>query len=158
MKRLRLLFPALAAVLLFVVAADAAAPGFETSDLRIRTPSGIFGFTVEMAVSPEQREYGLQNRPSLAPDRGMLFDFRTPVHVVMWMKNTLIPLDMVFITGTGRVHRVEEGTQPGSLTYIRSGARVRAVLELAAGTARRIGLRTGDRVLHPIFSNGHHKE
>jgi len=131
---------------------------FETSSLRIKTPTGQYGFVVEMAVTSRQREQGLQNRTEMAADRGMLFDFRSPVYVVMWMKNTHISLDMLFINETGRIVRIAEKTEPHSLNRISSEGRVRAVLELVAGSVERIGARVGDHVLHPIFNNGHHKE
>jgi uncharacterized membrane protein (UPF0127 family) len=81
----------------------------------------------------------------------MLFDYQESRPVAMWMKNTHIPLDMLFIDAAGRVARVARDTEPFSLTPIPSGQPVRAVLELNAGTARRLGIRPGDRVRHPIF-------
>jgi len=83
----------------------------------------------------------------------MLFDFKRVQPVAMWMKNTLIPLDMLFIDGAGRVVNVAENTVPLSLATIPSAAPVRAVLEINAGSARRLGIRPGDQVLHAIFGN-----
>jgi uncharacterized membrane protein (UPF0127 family) len=110
-------------------------------------------FTVEMALSPEQQTVGLMFRPSVAPDGGMLFDWGGPRESTMWMRNTVSSLDMVFITADGHVHRIAERTVPYSLATIESRGPVRATLELAAGTAERLGLRVGDRVLQRIFGN-----
>ena len=110
-------------------------------------------FTVEMALSPDQQTVGLMFRPSVAPDGGMLFDWGRPRESAMWMRNTISSLDMVFITQDGRIHRIAERTLPYSLATIESRGPVRATLELAAGTAERLGLHVGDRVLQRIFGN-----
>ena len=107
-----------------------------------------------MAVTPEQRVQGLQNRRRLPLTAGMLFDFKTRAPVAMWMKNTHVSLDMVFIDEDGSVVRIAPNTRPLSLATIGSGGPVRAVLELNAGTTERLGLRPGDMVEHPIFGNG----
>jgi uncharacterized membrane protein (UPF0127 family) len=124
---------------------------FPTSELTIVTASGPQKFTVELATTPPQMEQGLMFRQSLAPDSGMLFDFKTPSMASMWMKNTLIPLDMLFIDAQGRIVNIAERTVPGSLDPVGAAAPVRAVLELSGGTAARLGIRPGDRVLFPIF-------
>jgi uncharacterized membrane protein (UPF0127 family) len=108
-------------------------------------------FKVEMALTPEQQAVGLMFRPSVGPNEGMLFDWSTPRESAMWMRNTIAPLDMVFITADGRIHRIAERTVPYSLATIESRGPVRATLELAAGTAERLGLRVGDRVEQRIF-------
>ncbi len=108
-------------------------------------------FMVEMAITPEQQTVGLMFRPSVPADGGMLFDWGAPRESTMWMRNTIASLDMLFIAEDGRVHRIAERTVPFSLATIASNGPVRATLELAAGTAERLGLRVGDRVLHPIF-------
>ena len=131
------------------VAADAVR--FETSELAVVTGRGRFSFTVEMAMTETQRQQGLQHRNALAPDAGMLFDFGSSQPAAMWMKNTLIPLDMIFVAGDGRVVNVEARTRPGSLAVIRSAGTVRAVLEVNAGTAERLGVEVGSLVLHPVF-------
>jgi hypothetical protein len=110
-------------------------------------------FRVEMALTPEQQTVGLMFRPTVAPDGGMLFDWGSPRESSMWMRNTISPLDMLFIAADGRVHRVAERTVPYSLATIDSRGPVRATLELAAGTAERLGIRVGDRVLQRIFGN-----
>ena len=110
-------------------------------------------FTVEMALAPDQQMVGLMFRPSVGPAEGMLFDWGVPRDSSMWMRNTIAPLDMVFITADGHILRIAERTVPYSLASINSGGAVRATLELAAGTAERLGLRVGDRVIQRIFGN-----
>lgn len=127
---------------------------FQTSSLTVVTARGSFPFTVELALTGEQQEQGLQGRPSLAPDRGMLFDFGRTRMISMWMKNTVVSLDMVFIHADGKVARVVESTTPLSLATISSGEPARGVLEVVAGTAKRLGLKPGDRVIHPLFRAG----
>ncbi len=119
----------------------------------IETESGRHTFSVEMAATPAERAQGLMYRQSLADDHGMLFDFGRDQEVGMWMQNTYIPLDMIFILADGRVHRVARDTTPFSTETVSSRGPVRAVLEIAAGGAERIGLKRGDTVRHPMFSN-----
>ncbi|TCT11414.1 hypothetical protein EDC22_104173 [Tepidamorphus gemmatus] len=119
----------------------------------VETASGAHSFTVELAETPAQRARGLMFRRQMAPDHGMLFDFGTDDEVRMWMQNTYISLDMVFITRDGVVHRIERNTTPLSTRTISSKGPVRSVLEVIAGTADRIGLKRGDVVRHPIFGN-----
>jgi uncharacterized membrane protein (UPF0127 family) len=92
-------------------------------------------------------------RQSLAPDAGMLFDFGSPSRAMMWMKNTLIPLDMLFVDAQGRIVNIHERAVPGSLATIAAAAPVRAVIELNGGTAARLQIRPGDRVIFPIFGD-----
>ncbi len=108
-------------------------------------------FQVEMALTHEQQTIGLMFRPSVAPDGGMLFDWGTPRESVMWMRNTITSLDMVFINADGTIRRIAERTVPHSLAAVDSRGLVRATLELAAGTAERLNLRPGDKVLQRIF-------
>jgi uncharacterized membrane protein (UPF0127 family) len=110
-------------------------------------------FTVEMAVTADQRARGLMFRREMAAGAGMLFDYLAEQPVSFWMKNTFIPLDMLFIRANGIVASIAERTVPQSLTPVPSGVAVRAVLEVNAGTASRLGIEPGDRVLHPIFDN-----
>jgi uncharacterized membrane protein (UPF0127 family) len=140
----------------FIVSAVSAAAfaqlqRFPTAELTIVTAGGPRKFTVELAATPAQMEQGLMFRQSMAPDAGMLFDFKTPSMASMWMKNTVIPLDMLFIDAQGRIVNIAERTVPGSLDPVGAAAPVRAVLELNGGTAARLGIRPGDRVLFPIF-------
>ncbi len=107
-----------------------------------------------MANTPDSRATGLMFRRSLGVGRGMLFIYDTAQPINMWMKNTYISLDMIFITASGRVHRVERNTEPFSEAVIRSGGDVVAVLEVEAGTADRLQLKPGDEVMHAHFGNG----
>lgn len=127
---------------------------FPRSRVEILTRAGQrHAFKVELATTPEQLSQGLMYRRSLAADAGMLFDFGVDRPVSMWMRNTLIPLDMLFITGDGTVVGIKERAVPGSLEIIDSPQPVRSVLEVNGGTARRLGLGVGDRVIHPIFGS-----
>lgn len=119
--------------------------------LRMVTASGAHRFQVEVMRTDAERSRGLMFRQSMPQDRGMLFDFKVDAPVTMWMKNTYIPLDMIFIRADGVVHRIEQRTEPLSERTIASGAPVRSVLELNAGVAERIGLKPGDRVEHAMF-------
>ncbi len=108
-------------------------------------------FRVEMAITPEQQSVGLMFRERVGANEGMLFDWGVPRESSMWMRNTVTPLDMVFITAEGRILRIAERTVPYSLAPVNSGGAVRATLELAAGTAERLGFRVGDQVLQRTF-------
>jgi uncharacterized protein len=127
----------------------AAAAGQET--LEIVSKSGVHVFAVELATNDEERSRGLMFRKELPQGRGMLFDFYTDQPVAFWMRNTYIPLDMIFIRGDGTISRIAENTEPLSERLIPSGAPVRAVLEVIAGTAHMLGIAPGDRVAHRIF-------
>lgn len=130
-------------------ASVAAAQKFER--LEIVTRTGVHVFDVEVAITPEQRATGLMHRKELPEGRGMLFDFEGEGPVTMWMKNTYVSLDMIFIHADGRIARVAENTTPLSLAVISAGVPVKAVLEVVAGTARKLGIAPGDRVAHRIF-------
>ena len=124
---------------------------FAWSEATVVTLRGRFPLTVEMAVTPDQHRQGLQGRRAVPDGTGMLFDFGESRPIAMWMFNTPSPLDMLFIDSTGRVVRIAADTVPFSRAVIRSGEPVRAVLEVAAGTAARLGIQPGSRVLHPMF-------
>jgi len=124
---------------------------FEHTSLVIRTANGDVTFQVEVAATPQTRRQGLMFREHLGLTEGMLFDYHESKNVAMWMKNTLIPLDMLFITGEGVVVRIETGTEPLSLRPIPSGVPVRAVLELSGGAVEAFAIRPGDRVIHEMF-------
>lgn len=128
---------------------DEAREGLET--LEIVTASGAHEFAIEVMRTDAQRQRGLMFRRFMPRDQGMLFDFKTERPVSMWMKNTFLPLDMIFIAKTGIVVGLAENTEPLSETVISSGAPAYGVLEVNAGTAARIGLKIGDRVRHPIL-------
>jgi len=119
--------------------------------LEIASKTGVHVFAVEVADTDAERAKGLMFRNHLAEGRGMLFDFRREQDVAMWMQNTYIPLDMLFVRGDGRILRIAENTEPLSTRIIPSGGPVRAVLEVIAGTARKLGIAPGDRVAFPIF-------
>lgn len=112
----------------------------------LHTSKGDFTFNIEVVDTPEGRERGLMFRRSLAPDAGMLFDFRTPQEVAFWMVNTFIPLDMVFIGADGTVRTIHANARPQDPTPIPSNAQVQFVLEIAGGRAAEIGLEPGDRM------------
>lgn len=121
--------------------------GLEQIPLTVASARGqMHRFTVEVARTPEEQARGLMERQSLAPDRGMLFPYATPQPVAFWMKNTLIPLDMIFIAPGGRILRIEANTVPLSLEPVASGEAVEAVLELAGGRSAELGIAAGDRV------------
>jgi uncharacterized protein len=127
-------------------AADAA-----VEPLEIVTASGAHGFEVEVARSAREREIGLMYRRSLPAEQGMLFEFRKEQIVYMWMKNTYISLDMIFVSKTGQVVGVKQNATPQSEEIITSGRPAAAVIELNAGVAKAIGVMPGDSVRHAIF-------
>ena len=113
--------------------------------LTIRSASALHHFTVEVAATPEQQERGLMFVKSLAPNRGMIFPYDPPEDVSFWMKNTLIPLDMLFIRADGTIARIVTA-KALDLTAIPAGEPVAAVLEIRGGRAAELGIKTGDRV------------
>jgi uncharacterized membrane protein (UPF0127 family) len=138
-----------------LVALVAAAPGlvraqstekFKTGKLSIVSAGKRNNFTVELAITDRQQQQGLMYRRTLAPDAGMLFDYVTPTRITMWMKNTFIPLDMIFIGADGKVVDIAERAVPQSETIIPSKVPARAVLELNGGTVQRLGIKVGDTV------------
>lgn len=122
--------------------------------LTIATAGGIRAFSVELAKTPPELDRGLMYRRSLPAGRGMLFDFGSVQPVTMWMKNTYVALDMLFIGTDGRVRRIAANTRPLSTALIPGGDGVRYVLEVRAGTARKLGIAPGDRVSHPAIPRG----
>jgi uncharacterized protein len=143
-----------------VVAAAFALYGFAGSSagaanvqpLEIVTKNGVQVFSVEMATTAQEKETGLMYRKELPDGKGMLFDFSPEQQVSMWMKNTYIPLDMIFIRADGRILRIAENTEPLSTRIISSGGPAKGVLEVIAGTAKKYGIAPGDRVAHPLFN------
>jgi len=124
-----------------------------TATIEIVSASGVHAFNVELATDDQERERGLMFRKSLPEGQGMLFDFQRDQPVSFWMHNTYISLDMIFIRGDGTILRVAEDTEPLSDDFIPSGGAVRAVLEVIAGTAKKLGIGPGDRVTGSIFGN-----
>jgi len=146
---MRLLVPLL---LLLLASTTTAAVEWERDQLVIETRAGQqHHFNVELAQTDEQRARGLMFRESLAEDAGMLFLYQRDRPLSMWMKNTLISLDMFFIDRRGRIVRIAERTTPLSERSISSGRPARAVLEVPGGTAERLQIRPGDRVIHDSF-------
>src|SRR5438067_2713335 len=140
----------LAALVAVGLPAAAQLAQFPTAPLTIVTASGPLRFTVEVATTPAQMEQGLMFRQSLAPDAGMIFDYGGPSMASMWMKNTVIPLDMLFVDQQGRIIGIHERAVPQSLATISTPGPARAVIELNGGTAARLGIRPGDQGLFPI--------
>ena len=123
----------------------------ELKTLEISSKTGVHVFAVEIADTEEARAKGLMFRKSLPEGQGMLFDFHKEQEVGFWMQNTYIPLDMIFIRRNGTISRIAENTQPLSTKIVPSGGPVLAVLEVAGGTARKLGIAPGDKVAFPIF-------
>ena len=127
---------------------ETAQSGLQQVPLTIQSGTGTHKFTVEVARSQEEQAQGLMNRQSLAPDRGMIFPYDPPQQVAFWMKNTLIPLDMVFIRADGTIARIATA-QPQSLDAVGAGEPIAAVLEIRGGRAAELGIRAGDKVDWP---------
>jgi uncharacterized membrane protein (UPF0127 family) len=132
--------------------ANPAAQAASFQPLEIATKSGVQVFSVEMATTEEEKQTGLMHRKELPDGKGMLFDFSPEQQISMWMKNTYISLDMIFIRADGRILRIAENTEPLSTRIISSGGLAKGVLEVIAGTAQKYGIQPGDRVAHPLFN------
>ncbi|WP_119420914.1 DUF192 domain-containing protein [Desertibaculum subflavum] len=145
----------LAALLLAAVPALAQPQtGLPVTEIVIQTATGKHKFQVELATTPDQMQRGLMYRREMAADHGMLFDYGSDqAGIAMWMKNTFIPLDMLFVKADGAVLNIAERTVPGSLVSVPAAGPVRAVIELNGGTASRLKIKPGDKVLHPIFGS-----
>ncbi|MDR7114729.1 uncharacterized membrane protein (UPF0127 family) [Caulobacter sp. BE254] len=135
-------------------AAVAATPSSKLDTVEILTSRGRVKFTVELAVTRAEQERGLMFRKALAPDRGMLFPYNPPQRAAFWMKNTLIPLDILYIAPDGRVLSIARNAVPHDETPLPSGGLVRGVLEIPGGRAAQLGILPGDRVLNKIFPKG----
>lgn len=120
--------------------------------LSIETASGKkHKFNIELAQTPQEQMRGLMHRTEMAEDAGMLFIFETEREARFWMKNTLIPLDMIFIRADGTIHRIHENAIPHDLTGVPSEGPVKAILELNGGISAKLGLQKGDKILHTVF-------
>jgi len=139
------------AATLAAAAAGAELQAFPRDELAIESRGETHRFAVELATTPAQRGQGLMYRERLPAEAGMLFLYPAEQMISMWMRNTLIPLDMLFIDDEGRIVRIAERAVPGSLATISSGQPARAVLELNGGTAARLNISPGDRVLYETF-------
>ena len=118
----------------------------ELQKIEIASKGKIHSFMVELAVTDEERSRGLMYRKELPDGRGMLFDFKQEQEVGFWMKNTYIPLDMIFIRADGTIRRITANTEPLSERTVSSGGSVRYVLEVIGGTAKKLGIEAGDKV------------
>jgi uncharacterized protein len=128
--------------------------GGKLETVEVVTMRGRTRFQVEIAATRAQQERGLMFRKSLAPDHGMLFTYTRPQRVSYWMKNTLIPLDIIYIAPDGKILSIARNARPHDETPLASGGLVLGVLELAGGRAAQLGMLPGDRVLHRIFPKG----
>jgi uncharacterized membrane protein (UPF0127 family) len=135
-----------------LLAASTTVRAASVEQLEIVTKGGVRVFEVEMAVTPEEQEQGLMYRRELPDGKGMLFDMGEERPAVFWMKNTYVSLDMIFIRADGSIASIAENTKPLSEARIYSGAAVRGVLEVVAGTAKRYGIVPGDKVGHRLFT------
>lgn len=122
--------------------------------VEVVTSRGRARFQVEIAATQAEQARGLMFRKSLAPDRGMLFTYKRPQPAAYWMKNTLIPLDIIYIQPDGRILSIVRNARPHDETPLPSGGLVLGVLEIAGGRAAQLGILPGDRVLHRIFPKG----
>lgn len=133
------------------VSAEAAAVETQTATV-VSKDGARHDFTVEIARTPVEQEVGLMYRKELAPGRGMLFEMGKPAEkTAFWMKNTLIPLDMIFIAEDGTIVKIHANATPQSLTAISSDQPVTGVLEIAGGEAEKMGIKAGDKVDYPYF-------
>lgn len=131
-----------------ILAATLVAACSQENQLVLHTAKGKFPFTVEVVDTPKTRAQGLMYRQSLAPDAGMLFDFKEERETAFWMQNTFIPLDMIFVGADGVVRTVHVNARPHDTTAISSQVPVRFVLEIPGGRSEEIGLKPGDRLEH----------
>lgn len=156
MKKLFHVF-ALAICVLPMVAAQSAcaqaAVSFEKGPLTVQSGDQSHAFEVEIADSPEETSQGLMFRESMAENAGMLFDFGEPREPQMWMRNTLIPLDMLFLNEEGLIIAIAAGARPHSERRISPGVAVKGVLEINGGVSQKLGIAPGDTVRHAIFGN-----
>ncbi len=131
----------------------AKAQSLPTSPLSIQSGGNTHAFTVELADTQPERDIGLMHRDHLDADKGMLFVFERTQIERFWMRNTFIPLDMIFIRANGTIADIAENTTPHSEAPVGPNDLVRAVLEVPAGTAKRLGIKNGDVVLHAALGN-----
>jgi uncharacterized membrane protein (UPF0127 family) len=150
MRRFRVVVPVILSLwLVWAAAGPAWAAGPQI--LEIATAGGTHTFSVELAKTRAELDRGLMFRRSLPSGRGMLFDYGAAQPVTMWMKNTYVPLDMLFIGSDGHIRRIAANTRPLSTKLVSGGEGVHYVLEIKAGTARKLGIAVGDRVTHPAI-------
>ena len=149
-----ILFPLVISIGISVNAmAQGSASSFPKAELSIKTNEALHDFQIELALDDSHREYGLMFRSELPEMNGMLFVYDKKRDISMWMKNTFISLDILFIDEGGKIMTIAESTQPRSLSLIRSGGEAKAVLELNGGLTKRLGIQVGDEIIYPIFEN-----
>ena len=146
--------PVLVVLALLIAGLVHPAHAMRRDTLKLVTSQGVKQISVEVTETQQEKATGLMFRTALADNAGMLFFYDAPQEITMWMRNTYIPLDMVFIAADGRVHRIETRTEPLSDAIIASHGNVTACLELAGGAAERLGLNVGDRVEYRLFAAG----
>jgi uncharacterized membrane protein (UPF0127 family) len=140
--------------LALVLSTSAAVAECSAGSVELRGDWGKARFSVELADTPDERSRGLMFVEEMPRSSGMLFVYERPQRAVFWMKNTLIPLDMIFADRTGRVVHVHHGAIPGDLTGIDGGDDVFAVLEINGGLAKRMGIVAGSDMRHGVFEDG----
>jgi uncharacterized membrane protein (UPF0127 family) len=130
--------------------------GLKRAPLTINTASGKKNFIVEIADTPESREIGMMWRRIILANEGMIFDFKTPKYASFWMKNTFVPLDIIFIRQDGTIARVAANAKPQDLTPVDSGEPILAVLEIKGGEAKKQKITAGQKVDFSIFISNKH--
>lgn len=139
----------------FLLAALSGCGGEEARRAAIETRDGaVHSFSVELALTPEEQRQGLMHRRDLADDTGMLFFYQACARAAFWMKNTYIPLDMIFVAADGRIVRIARMTEPETLDIHDSGVPVNGVFEVNGGLTQRLGIEEGDFLRHPWFGKG----
>ncbi len=139
---------------LFIVTLEPVSAGCRNDAVQLRGDWGKTHFDVEIANTPKTRSRGLMFRETMPRGDGMLFVYEKPGRASFWMKNTLIPLDMLFVDRTGAITRIHHQAIPGDLSSIEGGEQVFAVLEINGGLARRYGISVGSQLQHMVFSDG----
>ncbi|MFN3210797.1 MAG: DUF192 domain-containing protein [Roseovarius sp.] len=142
------------AAAVLVLSAGAALGACRENKVDLRGDWGTASFTVELADDSATRAQGLMNRESMARSAGMLFAYPAPRPVRFWMRNTLIPLDMIFLDETGTVQGVHHEAQPLDETLVFGGDRIQYVLEINGGMARQLGISEGSELRHPVIGSG----
>lgn len=134
-----------------IIPANGPQSGLKVETLIVQTERGARKLKVEIADTDATREHGMMFRTKVAPDTGMLFDFPTARQSTFWMRNTLVPLDIIFITAQGRVLNIARNATPRSEALVPAAGPITAVLELRGGRAAELGIQPGDKVIHRIF-------
>lgn len=153
LPKLKILYFLLIAALISLSQFSYSQEKFPTGELTIKTEDASYDFDIELALDDSHRQYGLMFRTSLPEMNGMLFIYDEKKRVSMWMKNTFIPLDILFIDDDGKIIRIAKSQQPRSLSLIRSGGQAKAVLELNAGLTNKLKIEEGDEIIYPTFGN-----